>query len=274
MISLTGFIRAVLLSGLTCLLAAAQEPVPAQADPAPKPSISPEEIERIKAENARAVQINALSTRAQTALNEKKWAEAADLLQQMIATDPNRWEFQQALGNALLNLGKYEDAIVSYENALPRVQAELAAAKPGEPAKKLAQATGQMLASEGNCYIKLNKSKEAIASFRKAAEVDPNPSLAFWNLAATCYNLGRMDEALFFCNKTIAVDPARADAYFIKGSVLMGNASIDNSGKIAFPPGMVEALQKYLELKPDGPHAGDVKVMLDYAAAEAAPKKK
>lgn len=256
-----------LLLGFLLGSLAAQEPVPA------KPALSAEEIARLKAYNTRAIQSNELTIRAQTALNEKKWAEAADLLQQVIGAEPNRWELYQALGNALLNLGKYEDAITAYENALPRVQAALAAVKPGEPAKKLALAAGQMLASEGNCYIKLKKPDEAIAHYSQAAELDPDPGLAFFNLAATYYNLGRTEDALVYCDKTIAADPARADAYFIKGSVLMGNAAVDKSGKITFPPGMTEALKKYLELRPDGPHAGDVQAMLDYATSESAPKK-
>jgi len=248
------------------LRSAADDPV----KPAPAPA---DEAERAKAENTRATEANELIARAQAALSGKKWAEAAELLQPLIAADPKRWEFRQSLGGALLNLGKYDEARAAYHDGAALAQAELVTAKPGDAARQLAQQAGRMLAAEGNCFVKLGKSDEGIACFRQAAELDPDPGTAFFNLAATCYNAGRMDDALTYCNKTIAADPARADAYFIKGSVLMGNGSADKTGKITFPPGTVEALQKYLELKPDGPHAGDVKAMLDYVVSETAAKK-
>jgi hypothetical protein len=43
-------------------------------------------------------------------------------------------------------------------------------------------------------------------------------------------------------------------------------ASSDASGKFVISAETRQALQKYLELAPDGPHAADVKQMLDYAA--------
>jgi hypothetical protein len=42
----------------------------------------------------------------------------------------------------------------------------------------------------------------------------------------------------------------------------MGKATTDANGKIAAPPGTVEAFQKYLDLKPDGPFAQPAKDMI------------
>lgn len=80
---------------------------------------------------------------------------------------------------------------------------------------------------------------------------------------ATLYNAGKTDEAIAACDKTIALDPGKADAWFIKGSALFGNAKIGSGKKFDVPPGTVEALNKYLELAPNGPHAPDVHAMLD-----------
>jgi hypothetical protein len=63
------------------------------------------------------------------------------------------------------------------------------------------------------------------------------------------------------CDKAIAADPTKADAYFIKGSALFGDARIEN-GKMVLPDGAMQALQKYLELAPSGSHVTDVKAML------------
>jgi len=48
--------------------------------------------------------------------------------------------------------------------------------------------------------------------------------------------------------------------------VLFGEATIDANGKIAISAEARHALDKYFELAPEGPHAPDVKQMLDSAA--------
>ena len=55
-----------------------------------------------------------------------------------------------------------------------------------------------------------------------------------------------------------------ADAYFINGSLLVADSKTDMNGKIAAPPGTVEALRKYLEHAPNGAHVNDVQQMLAY----------
>lgn len=91
----------------------------------------------------------------------------------------------------------------------------------------------------------------------QAAASDPNPSQAYWNLCASQNNVGNTTRAAIACDKLIAIDPTRADAYYMKGSILF--AWSDEH----FLPGTAEALKKYLELAPTGPHAAEVKEMLD-----------
>ena len=45
--------------------------------------------------------------------------------------------------------------------------------------------------------------------------------------------------------------------------MLFGDGKIDKNNKITVPPGTVESLNQYLALAPGGPHASDVKQMLD-----------
>src|SRR5258708_25975789 len=114
-----------------------------------------------------------------------------------------------------LNAGKYDDAIEAYKTGLQL---------GGYPANvKIADARtramfGNALTNTGNAYIKLKHYPEAIKNFERAAELDPNPGRAYFNLCATQYNMGTMDAAIEACTKSIAADPTRADAYFIKGS--------------------------------------------------------
>jgi tetratricopeptide (TPR) repeat protein len=187
--------------------------------------------------------------------------------------DPNRWQFFSALGNSHANLGQYDEAIQSYEKGIQVAQNVLAGTvkdpkNPDADPVKAKTGLSQMLQQEGNSYLKLKKNPEAIAAFEKAAALDPNPGAAYFNICATQYNSGNTEGAVAACNKAIAADPNRADAYFIKGSLMVGQGTQGKDGKYTVPDGTAEALNKYLELAPDGPHANDVKEMLQVIGAK------
>jgi tetratricopeptide (TPR) repeat protein len=230
----------------------------------PGAGLSKEEIEKRKANNVKIQGENALIVQLNPALQAKDWATAEPILTKLIAINPNRWDFQQTLGDAQLNEGKYDEAVATYEKAIPLADAaskgETKDAK-SDPAKAKA-AVGQMLTNEGNAYLKLKKNDKAIEAYTKAASMAPNPATAYFNICATQYNTGNTQGALAACDKAIAADPTRADAYFIKGSLMVGESKLDKDGKLQAAPGTSEALNKYLELAPDGPHANDVKAML------------
>ena len=231
-----------------------------------QPTVSKEELERLKGEREKALGENALIAQLNPALQAKDWATAEPILQKLIAMNPARWDYQQALGNAQLSLGKNEEAVATFEKAIPAAEAAKNDPK-ADPAKAKA-AVAQMLTNEGNAYLKLKKNDKAVEAYTKAAAMDPNPATAYFNLCATQYNSGNTQGALAACDKAIAADPNRADAYFIKGSLMLGDSKQDKEGKLQAPAGTSEALNKYLELQPDGPHAGDVKAMLQAIGAK------
>jgi len=201
-----------------------------------------------------------LQNQAKEALKARHWQEAVPLLKQVVELVPGRWEAFQGLGNAYLNLGRYQQAIDTYETGVAACQAELAGSVSKD---RLKAALGQMFMSEGNAFLKLGKPQSALALYTKSAEIDPNPGQAYFNLAATLYNQGQMEAAVTYCDKAIAVDPKRADAYFIKGSALFGNSQLGAGNQLIVPAGTREALENYLKLAPEGGHAADVKAMLD-----------
>ena len=223
---------------------------------------SKEEVEKIKAENTKAQGENALISQLNPMLQAKNWEGAEPILKQLIASNPNNWEYQQALGTAELNLGKFEDAVATYDKAIPLAQNAANSKDPKQNPDRAKAAVAGMLTNEGTAYTKLKQPQKAVEAYTKAAEMDPNPGTAYFNLCATQYNSGNTQGALAACDKAIAADPNRADAYFIKGSLMVGDSKLDKEGKLEAPAGTSEALNKYLELAPDGPHAGDVKAML------------
>ncbi len=165
------------------------------------------------------------------------------------------WTSDQAAADADMAAGQYQDAVTLYQRAV-------ATAEGAQQDAATKAALGKMLVSEGNCLLKLHRTDEAVAAYEKAAPLSPDPGTAYFNLCATYYNTGNTAGGLKACDMALKYNPGKADAYFIKGSLLFGEAQFAN-GKYQVPPGTVEALQKYLALAPDGAHAGDVKQMLD-----------
>ena len=234
-----------------------------------KPGAGPskEELEKMKADREKAISENALIAQLNPALQAKDWATAEPILTKLIAMNPNRWDYQQALGNAQFGEGKFDEAVATFDKAIPVAENATKTDPKADPAKAKA-AVAQMLTNEGNAYLKLKKNDKAIEAYNKAASMDPNPATAYFNICATQYNSGNTQGALTACDKAIAADPNRADAYFIKGSLMLGDSKQDKDGKLQAPAGTSEALNKYLELAPDGPHANDVKAMLQAIGAK------
>src|SRR4029077_4026878 len=84
-----------------------------------QPTVSKEELERLKGEREKALGENALISQLNPALQAKDWATAEPILQKLITMNPARWDYQQALGNAQLSEGKFEEAVATFEKAIP-----------------------------------------------------------------------------------------------------------------------------------------------------------
>ncbi len=123
--------------------------------------------------------------------------------------------------------------------------------------------------SLGAAAARIGKAEEGISAYKQAAELDPAAAGHYYlNLGILLTNSNTKGDpaltkqAVDAFDKAIAADPKNADAYYLKGSNLIGLAKTDSSNKVIAPPGTAEAFQKYLELQPNGPHAADAKSML------------
>lgn len=230
--------------------------------------MSKEEYEKLKAEREKALNINAIIKQANDAMAQKNWQAAEAPLQQLTTAEPNNYQFQKGLGDAQYNMGKYDAAVESYKKGVE--VAENMKPDPKNPASdpiKVKTALSEMLTQEGNAYLKLNKSTDATDAFKKAAAASPSGPAAF-NLCVVNYNSGNAQEGIPACNQAIAADPNNAMPYFLKGSLMMQQSKQGKDGKLEAPDGTAEALNKYLELDPDGPHANDAKQMLQFIGAK------
>jgi tetratricopeptide (TPR) repeat protein len=201
---------------------------------------------------ARSENHQSLVAKAQAALDAKRWPDAEAALKEL-STAERRWEYLEALGNAQYDQGHFADSLESYQRAIDLAQ------NSATPA-----ATAALYTMIGNANLKLRQNDAAIAAFNKVAALGVNPAVSYFNLCAIMYNIGQTAaKTAAACDKAIAADPRKADAYFVKGSSLYGEGKLDKNNKYTVPPGTVEALKQYLVLAPDGPHAQDVKSMLD-----------
>lgn len=183
------------------------------------------------------------------------WSDVGELARQLVAINPQKWEYQRGLAESLFHAGQYSDALAPYARAI-----ELAPA-PADPKAKAA--LGGMLIDEGDCYMKSGKFNEAVAAYDKAAPLSPEPGNVYFNICMAEFVRRNWDQAIAYAEKTIKADPAHADAYYVKGSLLAKKGTNDpDTGRFVVPDGTIEALNKYLELKPGGSHADAVRDML------------
>jgi tetratricopeptide (TPR) repeat protein len=195
-----------------------------------------------------------LASQLDVAREGRHWSDMGELAQRLVIS-PGKWEYLRALAESQFHSGNFADAQPNYQKA---VDAASALADP-----KAKAALGEMLIDEGDCLQKTGKFAEAVAAYDRAAPLSSDPASVYFNIAAAWYVRGDKDQAVAYSEKTIRADPKHADAYYLKGSLLAGRAKSDpDTGRIVLPDGTIEALNKYLELKPNGSHAAAVKNML------------
>lgn len=105
--------------------------------------------------------------------------------------------------------------------------------------------------------FKLNNVPGAEAEFEKAAVLDrPNAARYYFNMGTMFLNAGQNDAAGNAFKKALEANPDFAEAQFQYAVFLSAKMPPPGpDGKVSAPPGMKEALDKYLALEPNGPNA-------------------
>jgi tetratricopeptide (TPR) repeat protein len=226
----------------------------------------------VVADNAKIQNINTVLAQALADQKAGKPDDAVASLQGVMSLRPNEPILWQALGQAQLASAdaaykanktdpavpqKYTDAAASYQKAI-----DLSATAAKKPTPDVLGVYYQNL---GAALTKSGKIKEGQDAYDMSAKTNPAAAAnMYYNDAANLYNLGKMEDAAAAAEKAIAADPKKPEPYYIKAQGLVQKATVDDkTKKVVLPPGCLEAYQEYLELAPDGPHAQEIKDILN-----------
>jgi len=180
------------------------------------PQLTKEQLAKIQADNKKIAGLNSLISDAQNARQAQDWPKAENALKQLVAAAPDssRWDFYMALGEAQSKSNKLAEAVQTYDKGVQIAQSLISGSSPADPKipslnpAAAKQGAGRMLTAQGNDYLKLQKPDEAIASLKKAAEIDPSSALFSYNLCGVEFNAQKFDDARTACNKYLQLEPS------------------------------------------------------------------
>ena len=213
------------------------------------------EIQKLATKNKA---LNEAFNAGRTAMQAKQYDEAVTQFSKASELDANQGAVWSNLAEAYVAQGDsktdatekqaiYEKAFDAYQKAI--------AINPTD---------GALHNNYGLALVKVKKIEEAQAELQKAAELDPaSAAKYYYNMGAVLTNINQADAAGAAFKKAIDTDPSYAEAQYQYAIYLSGKmAPPGPDGKIVGPPGMQEALNKYLELAPNGPNAESAKGLL------------
>jgi tetratricopeptide (TPR) repeat protein len=209
-----------------------------------------EQMELIREENANKAKINRLIVQLQGALDAKEWPSATDLLQQLIAIDPNRWEFYQNLGTIQANQTHYQEAVASFAKGVEVAEKLLPNAADPQQMKTY---IGDLYLSEGDAYNRMGKLDEAVAMYAKAADISFKPGAAHFHACNALFNNGRNEQAIEECKQAVAADPGQWEFYQVLGGAQ--NALGKSEDALESYEKGAEAAKKMMEENPDSGRA-------------------
>ena len=201
----------------------AAAPAPAGAGGAAVPNKAAEEVRHEVEEGNRL-------------LGEKKYAEAREQYEKALAVVPDNTALLRGVAQTYHGEGNQDKAI----ETLRRIQ-EL------EPGNTENQALlGSMLLEQG----KLDEGRAMLDQLPAGAIKDPG---VYLNLGILLINKKQPEQAITYFGKAIEIDPSNPDAFYYRG---LANLSVKKN------PEAKADFKKYLELKPDGAEAKEVRELL------------
>ena len=221
--------------------------------------------------------LNEAYTTGKTALENKQYDTAIESFNKAVEMDPKQGAVWTGLAQAYTGRAKTKTG----------ADADADLMKGAENWAKAIEINPEEAGLHNNYALVLAQCKkfpEAQAELEKAAGLNPaGAGQYYYNLGALEVNAGQNDAANETFKKAIAITPPYPEAFYQYGVTLLAKATLDKNGNTVPVPGTLEALQKYLELSPNGANAEAAKGMLaslgttlqtEYKNPDAGKKKK
>jgi tetratricopeptide (TPR) repeat protein len=216
------------------------------------------QLDKDTVERGKMGQLNKAFGDGVAALQVRNYDLAIAQLEEAAQLGPRQPPVLAHLGEAYLEAGKARRGTESRDLFQKSVEAygKAVALKPEEAGYH--NNFGLALAFSGDL-------ERAEAELSKSAELDPsNGGRYFFNLGAVLTNNAQIKGAVLAFRKATELDPEYSMAWYQLGVSLSAEATLDEkTGKITPVPGTVEALQKYIELEPNGAYAAGAKSLIE-----------
>jgi Flp pilus assembly protein TadD len=203
-------------------------------------------------------------------VNAKQFDEAIAPLQKSLSIKPDQQGAHFYLGVAFAQMGRDAEALKEFEAEIPLSPTQDSAysnaasiyEKQGnldkameyyKKAAELAPQRPELHASMAAIYEKKGDQASAQAEYKALADVDPaHASVTWFNIGAIAKNNDRNDEAVKAFTKAVELDASYAVAHRELGYALVKQGDFK---------GAVVHFNKYLELAPKAPDAGEIRSM-------------
>jgi tetratricopeptide (TPR) repeat protein len=160
-----------------------------------------------------------------TSIQIAYWRNSELLWTHTLACTSGNFIGHNNLGNALLQKGHLDEAMVHYQQALQ--------IKPD---------SAQTHNNLGNALLQKGRLDEAIAHCQQALQIKPDFAEAHNNLGNALLRKGQVDEAIAHCQKALQIKPDYAEAHNNLGMALLKTGQVDEA---------IAQYQQALQIKPD-----------------------
>jgi Flp pilus assembly protein TadD len=130
-----------------------------------------------------------------TVMRNRVWADPVTLWSDAASKAPSTWGVHYALGDALRNAGRCDEAVAAYGRAIEIL--------PGQLPAHL---------NRGICLAELGRFAEAEAAFKAAAAVDPTSARVHNNLGTLAARQGRLEQARGHFEEAMRLEPRNTRA--------------------------------------------------------------
>jgi tetratricopeptide (TPR) repeat protein len=162
------------------------------------------------------------------AMQAKDWPQAVIDARQLVGLKATSLNLK-LLANAQLYSGSSDEALVTYGQAIAAAEEEKPAEGPAMAGWK--DGLSQIYIGKGNALLKLKRTAEAIEVYNQSARLASNAGLAYFNVCAVLYNIGKTQESAAACRKCVQTDPTKANAWFVLGSDLFADSPFNSKAK-------------------------------------------